>query len=47
MYGCNNVDAVGSALQKRYEEIFPSQNASAATINSKISNIIDQTKACI
>ncbi|MCO4792253.1 MAG: DUF3015 family protein [Bacteriovoracaceae bacterium] len=47
MYGCSNVDAVGTVLQKRYEEIFPSQNAAATSINSKISNIIDETKACI
>ena len=47
MYGCSNVDAVAPVLQKRYEEIFPTQNASAATINSKISNIIDTTQACI
>ena len=44
MYGCSNVDAVAPVLQKRYEEIFPTQNASAATIVCKISNIIDTTQ---
>ena len=47
MYGCTNIDAVGSELQKRYEAIFPSENTSAPLINKTISNIIDKSSACI
>ena len=47
MYGCTNLDAIGSVLQKRYEVIFPSKNTKAPFINQIITNIIDSSSACI
>ncbi len=47
MYGCTNIDDVGTELQKKYEVIFPSNSTSAPIINKTISTIIDQSSACI
>jgi hypothetical protein len=47
MYGCTNVDAVGSELQKSYQVIFPSDNTAAPIINRTITDIIDRSSACI
>lgn len=47
MYGCTNLDAVGSELQKSYEAIFPSENTPAPQVNKTITTIIDKSSACI
>ncbi len=47
MYGCTNLKAVGTALQGKYETIFPSEAVSATTIDSSIQTIIKTKKACI
>jgi hypothetical protein len=47
MYGCTNVNAIGTELQKSYLVIFPSKNTTAPFINRTIINIIDQSSACI
>lgn len=47
MYGCNNMKAIGSALQMNYETIFPSQTVDARHIDTTISSLIGQNKACI
>jgi hypothetical protein len=46
MYGCSNVEAASTALQKNYETIFTNA-ASAQMIDSSISNVIASNKACI
>jgi hypothetical protein len=47
MYGCSNVEVVGSTLQKNYETIFPSDRVDARQIDSTISGLIKSNQACI
>lgn len=47
MYGCTNLKAVGSALQKNYKTIFSSNNTEASSIDMSIRNVIETNKACI
>jgi hypothetical protein len=47
LYGCSNVRAIGSALQSEYERIFPTESASAESIDATITDIITNAKACI
>ncbi|MBL7665347.1 MAG: DUF3015 family protein [Bacteriovoracaceae bacterium] len=46
LYGCANTESMGSTLQSKYESIFKGQ-ASAETLNDRITNIIVENKACI
>ncbi|PIK14766.1 DUF3015 family protein [Halobacteriovorax sp. JY17] len=47
MYGCTNLKAVGSALQKNYKTIFSADNTEASSIDMSIRNVIETNKACI
>ncbi|WP_372655860.1 DUF3015 family protein [Halobacteriovorax sp.] len=47
MYGCTNLKAVGSALQKNYKTIFSEANTEASSIDMSIRNVIETNKACI
>ena len=46
LYGCSDVAAVGSALQKNYEAIF-TKNKSAESIDAAITGILSDNQACI
>ncbi len=46
IYGCENLDSMGSQLQKNYDQIF-ADGANAQEINSNITNVIVSSKACI
>ena len=47
LYGCSNINAFGSALQKNYETIFPSSQVTTGQIDNTISTVIASEKACI
>ncbi len=46
MYGCTNLDAVGSVLQQNYGTIF-AEGTTSAQVDAKITSLIDNSKACI
>jgi hypothetical protein len=46
LYGCNNIDSMGSTLQSNYEGIF-NGGANSEVLDDRISNIINVNKACI
>jgi len=47
MYGCTNLKAIGSTLQKNYKTIFSEMNIEPTQIDMSIRNIIEENKACI
>ncbi|OUR98737.1 hypothetical protein A9Q84_04810 [Halobacteriovorax marinus] len=47
MYGCTNLKAIGSTLQKNYKTIFSETNVQPTQIDMSIRNIIEENKACI
>jgi hypothetical protein len=46
MYGCTNLDAVGSVLQENYGKIF-AEGTSSVQVDAQITSLIDNSKACI
>jgi hypothetical protein len=46
LYNCE-ASSFSASLKGKYNTIFPSANASATTIESSISSIVDSSKACI
>ena len=46
MYGCTNLDAVGSVLQQNYGTIF-AEGTTSSQVDAQITSLIDNNKACI
>jgi hypothetical protein len=46
MYGCTNLDAVGSVLQQNYGTIF-AEGTTSSQVDAQITSLIDNSKACI